>query len=94
MTSHFPANHLQYHPCPLPFLPRNTAEELSCPNRLTFRGGGALTGEFLFVWVVALVPKEIARSEQLRDRSATFGQKGCSFVQLFFEQFNEQWEIL
>jgi hypothetical protein len=32
----------------------------------------------------------IARSEQLRDRFATFGQKGCCFVPLFFEQFIEQ----
>jgi hypothetical protein len=43
--------------------------------------------------VVTLLQKEIARSEQLRDRSATFGQKGCSHVRLFFELFNEQWEI-
>jgi hypothetical protein len=32
----------------------------------------------------------IARSEQLRDRSATFGQKGCAYVRQSFELFNEQ----
>jgi hypothetical protein len=32
----------------------------------------------------------IARSEQRRDRSATFGQKGCAYVRQCFELFNEQ----
>ena len=32
----------------------------------------------------------IARSEQLRDRLATFGQKGCTYVRQSFELFNEQ----
>ena len=36
-------------------------------------------------------PKEkIARSIQLWDRSATFGQKGCADVFVYFELFNEQ----
>jgi len=77
---------------PLPFTPEVQLKSFLALNSRR-SGGGALTGEFLFVWVVALLPKEIARSEQLRDRSATFGQKGCSYVRLFFELFNEQWEI-
>ena len=44
--------------------------------------GGALTGE--------LSERVIARSEQLRNRSATFGQKGCTDVGQSFELFNEQ----
>jgi hypothetical protein len=32
----------------------------------------------------------IARSEQLRDRLATFGQKGCACVGQSFELFIEQ----
>ena len=34
--------------------------------------------------------KMIPHSEQLRDRSATFGQKGCAYVGQSFELFNEQ----
>ena len=44
--------------------------------------GGALTGE--------LSERVIARSEQLRNRSATFGQKGCTDVGQSFELFIEQ----
>jgi hypothetical protein len=44
--------------------------------------GGALTG--------GLSERMIARSEQLRDRLATFGQKGCTDVRQCFELFNEQ----
>ena len=46
------------------------------------QGGGALTGE--------LSERVIARSEQLRNRSATFGQKGCTDVGQCFELFIEQ----
>jgi hypothetical protein len=46
------------------------------------QGGGALTG--------GLSERMIARSEQLRDRLATFGQKGCTDVRQCFELFNEQ----
>ena len=35
----------------------------------------------------------IARSEQLRDRPATFGQKGCAYVGQSFELFIEQMVI-
>jgi hypothetical protein len=35
-------------------------------------------------------PQMIARSEQLRDRLATFGKKGCTDVRQSFELFNEQ----
>ena len=53
--------------------------------------GGALTGGSFSVGVNTLtIVKKIARSEQLRDRSATFGQKGCSFVRQYFELFIEQ----
>ena len=44
--------------------------------------GGALTGG-LSIWI-------IARSEQLRDRSATFVQEGCAYVGKSFELFIEQ----
>ena len=45
------------------------------------QGGGELTGGSL---------KSDSRSEQLRDRSATFGQKGCTYVRQSFELFIEQ----
>ena len=50
--------------------------------------GGALTGGFLFDRTT--VVEQIARSEQLRDRLATFGQTGCTYVRQSFELFNEQ----
>jgi len=50
-------------------------------------GGAALTGEFSKCLPALL---KIARSEQLRDRSATFGGKGCIYVRQSFELFNEQ----
>ena len=53
------------------------------------QGGGALTGGF-FVRELTLTNEKIARSEQLRDRLATFGQKGCTYVRQSFELFNEQ----
>ena len=48
------------------------------------QGGGRLPADYR---------KMIPRSEQLRDRSATFGQKGCAYVGQSFELFIEQMVI-
>ena len=42
--------------------------------------GGALTGGFLSC-VISTYVKVVARSAQVRDRSATFGQKGCACLE-------------
>jgi hypothetical protein len=49
--------------------------------------GGALTGGTLSYRETL---RKVLRSEQLRDRLATFGQKGCTDVGQCFELFNEQ----
>jgi hypothetical protein len=58
------------------------------PLTTDLQGGGALTGGTLSYR--GNPTKGFARSEQLRDRLATFGQKGCTDVVVCFELFNEQ----
>ena len=58
------------------------------PLTTDLQAGGALTGGTLSNG--GNPTKEFEHSEQLRNRLATFGQKGCTDVDLCFELFNEQ----
>ena len=49
--------------------------------------GGRLPAE---LFLIGETLRKGAHSEQLRNRLATFGQKGCTDVGLCFELFNEQ----
>jgi len=60
---------------PLSFTTRSSAGDLSRPPNPENQGGGSLTGGSFFERGNP-VRKKFARSEQLRDRLATFGQKG------------------